>query len=107
MKDESGGTFIFSSLIPHPSSLSKRFLVKIYQFHGCSSGLKSFVAQFHTRAINRLIHVVGSDDSKHHRNAGFQTRLSNTARHFIRNVLEVRSLTANNSSYANNGIKLF
>ena len=85
---------------------TESFLVKIYQFHRRHGGFKSLVPQFHAGAIDSLIDRVGRDDAEYYRKSGGQCCMRNSVRHFARDVIEMRSLTTDNSTETNDCIKL-
>src|SRR5215216_1309895 len=82
------------------------FLVKIYQLHRRHGGFEPFVAKLHPRTIDSLIDCVGSDDAEDDRQAGCQRCMRNSARHFARDVIEMRRLAANDRTETNDCIKL-
>src|SRR6185436_10562414 len=97
-----------SNFIPHPSSiiLFKGFLVEIYQFNGRSRSLKTLVSQFDTCTIYCLVEIVSGHYTENYGNTRSDPGAGDAARHFTCNVVEVRSLSANNGAKTNYSIKL-
>src|SRR5947209_2763884 len=78
--------------------------IKIYQLDSRHCGLEPLVACFHTCAINRLLKRICRDDAVNYWNIRLHRGLRDSLRYFRSDVLEVRSLAANDCADADKSV---
>jgi hypothetical protein len=88
------------------SSRFECFPVKVSQLDCCHGRFEPLVAEFHSGAVDGLVNRIGGNDAEDDWQSTFQSGVRDATRNLVGDVIEVGSLTSNNSTQTDYCIKL-
>jgi len=87
------------------SSRFECFPVKVSQLDRGHGSLETLVAEFHSGPVDGLVNRIGSYDAEDDWHAAFQSGVRDATRDLVGDVIEVGSLTSNDSTKTNYCVK--